>query len=198
MGALFASFMDEQAVETAGLDALGPDLEIVRGVTDAESLARALGTLQATGVAGLLMPFVDNDNEHPDRYSVYLEQAGIGLPDEAYYREAQYAEIRAAYQEHMVRLLELAGVSTPEAVADRAYALEVDLAKHHWDNVSTRDAIKTYNRYTLDELRDVLVDADPFGVEQLATHRVGLDEAATMYDVFQKKQDGCQKVVLKP
>ena len=48
------------------------------------------------------------------------------------------------------------------------------------------------------ELRDVLVDADPFGVEQLATHRVGLDEAATMYDVFQKKQDGCQKVVLKP
>ena len=49
-----------------------------------------------------------------------------------------------------------------------------------------------------DELRDVLVDADPFGVEQLATHRVGLDEAATMYDVFQKKQDGCQKVVLKP
>ena len=83
MGALFASFMDEQAVETAGLDALGPDLEIVRGVTDAESLARALGTLQATGVAGLLMPFVDNDNEHPDRYSVYLEQHGIGLPDEA-------------------------------------------------------------------------------------------------------------------
>ena len=44
----------------------------------------------------------------------------------------------------------------------------------------------------------VSVDADPFGVEQLATHRVGLDEAATMYDVFQKKQDGCQKVVLKP
>ena len=48
------------------------------------------------------------------------------------------------------------------------------------------------------ELRDVLVDADPFGVEQLATHRVGLDEAATMYDVFQKKQDGAVKVVLEP
>ena len=49
-----------------------------------------------------------------------------------------------------------------------------------------------------DELRDVLLTADPFNVDHLATHRVGLEDAAHMYDVFQKKQDGCQKVVLKP
>ena len=49
-----------------------------------------------------------------------------------------------------------------------------------------------------DELREILLESDPFGVEQLATHRVSLDEAPKMYDLFQKKEDGCQKVVLKP
>lgn len=39
---------------------------------------------------------------------------------------------------------------------------------------------------------------DPLGVTDLATHRVGLSEAARMYDLFQKKQDGCVKVVMRP
>ncbi|MGN6250300.1 MAG: zinc-dependent alcohol dehydrogenase [Marmoricola sp.] len=41
-------------------------------------------------------------------------------------------------------------------------------------------------------------DADPLGSEDLATHLVGLDEAPRMYEVFQKKEDDCVKVVLTP
>jgi threonine dehydrogenase-like Zn-dependent dehydrogenase len=40
--------------------------------------------------------------------------------------------------------------------------------------------------------------ADPLGLEDLATHRVPLDQAPTMYERFRDKQDGCIKVVLKP
>ncbi|SDB82693.1 Threonine dehydrogenase [Raineyella antarctica] len=39
---------------------------------------------------------------------------------------------------------------------------------------------------------------DPLGTEDLVTHRVPLEEAARMYDVFRSKSDGCVKVVLKP
>ena len=53
-------------------------------------------------------------------------------------------------------------------------------------------------KHWTDELRDILLDSDAFGVEQLATHRVPLTQAAEMYTTFQKKDDGCQKVVLKP
>jgi threonine dehydrogenase-like Zn-dependent dehydrogenase len=50
-----------------------------------------------------------------------------------------------------------------------------------------------------DELLERLSGAvDPFGVETLASHRVGLEEAPEMYRLFQKKQDGCMKVVLTP
>jgi threonine dehydrogenase-like Zn-dependent dehydrogenase len=41
-------------------------------------------------------------------------------------------------------------------------------------------------------------DEDELGLETLATHRVGLEEAPEMYSVFQKKQDECLKVVLTP
>ncbi|TQJ33918.1 zinc-dependent alcohol dehydrogenase [Arthrobacter sp. SLBN-122] len=41
-------------------------------------------------------------------------------------------------------------------------------------------------------------DADPLGVMDLVTHRSGLEGAPALYEKFQKKQDGCIKVVLNP
>jgi len=41
-------------------------------------------------------------------------------------------------------------------------------------------------------------DDDPLGVEDLRTHRVPLAEAPQAYEMFQKKEDGCVKVVLAP
>ena len=50
-----------------------------------------------------------------------------------------------------------------------------------------------------DEIQDLLgQDADVLGVESLATHRVPLEQAPELYETFQKKQDGCVKVVLQP
>ncbi|WP_328655354.1 glutathione-dependent formaldehyde dehydrogenase [Micromonospora sp. NBC_00330] len=41
-------------------------------------------------------------------------------------------------------------------------------------------------------------DDDPLGVEDLRTHRVPLARAPQAYEMFQKKEDGCIKVVLQP
>jgi threonine dehydrogenase-like Zn-dependent dehydrogenase len=41
-------------------------------------------------------------------------------------------------------------------------------------------------------------DADPLGVQDLATHVLPLDQAPGAYEMFQKKEDGCVKVVLTP
>jgi threonine dehydrogenase-like Zn-dependent dehydrogenase len=40
--------------------------------------------------------------------------------------------------------------------------------------------------------------ADPLGIMDLVTHRVPLEQAPEMYELFKKKQDGCIKVVLQP
>src|SRR5215212_240240 len=53
-------------------------------------------------------------------------------------------------------------------------------------------------RRWLDDLLPLLTDEDPLGVHDLTTHSVPLDEAPRMFELFQKKLDGCIKVVLKP
>ena len=53
-------------------------------------------------------------------------------------------------------------------------------------------------RWTDELLPLVEDDADPLGVTDLVTHRAGLAEGPALYEKFQKKEDGCIKVVLQP
>ncbi len=53
-------------------------------------------------------------------------------------------------------------------------------------------------RWTDDIAKLLEQDEDVLGVENLATHRLPLEEAPAAYEMFQKKEDGCVKVVLKP
>jgi threonine dehydrogenase-like Zn-dependent dehydrogenase len=53
-------------------------------------------------------------------------------------------------------------------------------------------------RWVDDLMPLVTDDADPLGVEGLATHHLPLEEAPHGYEIFQKKRDGAIKVVLNP
>jgi threonine dehydrogenase-like Zn-dependent dehydrogenase len=48
------------------------------------------------------------------------------------------------------------------------------------------------------EILPLLLDGDPLGAESFASHHLPLDEAPAGYEKFQKKEDGCFKVVLQP
>jgi threonine dehydrogenase-like Zn-dependent dehydrogenase len=53
-------------------------------------------------------------------------------------------------------------------------------------------------RWTDEILSVALADGDPLGLESLATHHLPLEEAPRGYDIFQRKAEGCLKVVLQP
>ena len=53
-------------------------------------------------------------------------------------------------------------------------------------------------RWIDDILPVVLDDADPLGTLDMTTHHLPLDQAPKGYEIFQKKQDSCIKVVLNP
>ena len=94
---------------------------------------------------------------------MHLEQSGIGLPDEAYYREDHYAPIREAYVDMVAKQLRLAGYGdeeTTRAQADRFLDVETRIAANHWDNVATRDSQKTYNPTDFATLSDELAHFD--------------------------------------
>ncbi|MDT5169969.1 MAG: hypothetical protein QOD02_3300, partial [Mycobacterium sp.] len=50
----------------------------------------------------------------------------------------------------------------------------------------------------VDDIMPLLTDEDPLGVDTFATHTLPLDQAPQGYDIFQKKQDGAVKIILKP
>ena len=106
---------------------------------------------------------VFGDPKNPDTNVVHLEQSGIGLPDEAYYREDHYAPIREAYVDMVAKQLRLAGYGdeeTTRAQADRFLDVETRIAANHWDNVATRDSQKTYNPTDFATLSDELAHFD--------------------------------------
>ena len=74
--------------------------------------------------------YVNTDDRRSDRYIVNVVQGGLGLPDEAYYRDESFAEVRTKYATHVAAMLGLAGWSEAEArdAAARVMALETRLA----------------------------------------------------------------------
>jgi threonine dehydrogenase-like Zn-dependent dehydrogenase len=50
----------------------------------------------------------------------------------------------------------------------------------------------------VDDIMPLLSDGDPLGVESFDTHRLPLEEGPRGYEIFQKKQDGAVKVLLRP
>lgn len=189
VGALYASFMDTDAVEAAGLTPLAADLALIDEAGDRSALVRALGILQRTGAGGAVGFWVDNDARDPQRYVVYLMQGGLGLPDESYYRDPQYVSFLDAYGPHVARMLLLGGAVADEAsaraAADRVVALETALAAHHWDVVKDRDADLTYNPVTLTELTDRAPQFDWAGwVHALGAPQGALDDLVVREPTF--------------
>ena len=157
---LYASFMDEARVEELGAKPIQPVLEAIAALRDKRDLAAFLGEFERMGGSGLFGSYVDTDDRQSDRYIVNILQGGIGLPDESYYREDKYAEIREKYLAYLTRMLELVGHDDPAGTAKRVLDLETRLAKGHWERAATRDVLKTYNLTTYADLKKLLPSFD--------------------------------------
>ena len=154
VGGLFQSFMNEELIENKGLEPLLERLAAVRSVSTHEELVVAMAKAERTGVSGLLDVFIDNDPGQPERYLVFIEQGGLSLPDESYYREEQFQPLREAFVAHLERVARMVGQENPEVFAQTVLSVETAIAAHHWDQVSCRDAEKTYNLVSFEQWRE--------------------------------------------
>jgi len=146
-GDLYTSFMDEERIDALGVEAIRDELTFAEGVDSIPSLLQTVAKLERRGLGGFYQLFVDNDPGDPGRYLVFLEQAGISLPDESYFREERFAPVREAFVAHIQKMFELAGYDDAPERAQRVFDLETAIAGKHWDNVASRDSEKTYNLY---------------------------------------------------
>ncbi|MGO1587359.1 M13 family metallopeptidase [Corynebacterium casei] len=158
-GTVYTSFMDAEGINAAGMAPLDADLDRL-AVADVDEFATVLGELERFGVSSPVTFWVEKDSGS-ENCVAYIIQSGLGLPDEAYYREESHAETLAAYQVHVEEMLgfldpaRLFGLGAKVA-AERIVNLEKQIAAGHWDVVATRDAVKTYNPTEFTDLPEIV------------------------------------------
>ena len=176
VGDIYTSFLDETRVEELGGEPLAERLKNVERIGTMKEFTQLVGSLQRHGLGGFYLVFVDNDPGDPSRYVVLFEQGGLSLPDESYYREEHFANVREALVRHIARMFQLAGLDDGDARAQRIFDLEVRLASHHWNNVESRDSEKTYNLTTWQNA------AQLFGDGLLESWRRGVEAPERSFD----------------
>ena len=151
VGALYRMFMDTDAIEAAGVGVLEDLLGTVAAAADLDQVVRVMAAPDSG--ASALLAYVWTDDMDSTNYQVKIHQGGLGLPDESYYREEHYAEIRTAYVEHLANLARLAALpgreglvaGSAEDLAAAVMDFETRLAASHLDVVRLRDREKSYN-----------------------------------------------------
>ncbi|MGZ5404021.1 MAG: M13 family metallopeptidase [Nocardioides sp.] len=155
IGDLFTSFMDTETIDLRGARPVKPLVEAVGGLRDMRDLAAFLGEFERVGGYGVFGSYVDTDAKDSDRYLFNVLQGGLGLPDESYYRDDKFAEIREAYVGYLTRMFELGDHPDPSGAAATVMAIDTRLAAGHWERAETRDVQKTYNLVTSAELKEL-------------------------------------------
>ena len=150
----YASYMDRATRDAAGIKPLQPVLDKIAAIKSKGALIAAFGNADLDGSNAPLQLGVDLDRKDPDKYLVGMRVGGLGLPDRDYYlnQDARFVAIRAAYLDHIQRMLGFAGVKDARARAEAVLALETELAKPMWERAQLRDRDKTYNVATFAEL----------------------------------------------
>ena len=147
---LYGSFMDVERVDALGLAPVAPILAEIDEIGSVDELLAYFARSSRRGTGAPFAFDVDADPGDPAHYALFLGQAGIGLPDEEYYRLEQHAAIREAYRDHLDRTLSLAEVTS--SGSGLIFELEAAVAALHWDKVRTRDLAAQYNPMPLADL----------------------------------------------
>lgn len=152
----YASGVDLDAIEKAGIAPIEPLLARAAKVDGAAALARALAGQHANGIEAGFSFTVRPDAKDSTRWLAQVSQGGLGMPDRDYYflDDARSVAIRDAYRKHVERIFTLAGDSGDRAGRNAAtvIALETELARSSMTAVERRDVDKTYNKMTLADL----------------------------------------------
>lgn len=151
----YKSFMDEAAIEAAGLTPLRADLDAINAIKNVEGLVARFAANARALAGGPFVATVAQDARRPDTHVAHVSQGGLGLPDRDMYdaKNAQFTSQREGYKKYAATMLGLAGVKNAEARAMAVYGLEEKLAAAHWTRLQNRDPQKTYNKMKVAELQ---------------------------------------------
>src|SRR5580700_4633869 len=156
IGDLYASCMDEKAVDAKGIDPLKPELDRIAAVQDKGALIDEIAHVHMIGPSALFNFSSASDLHNADQVIAYIDQGGLSLPDRDYYIKEdnpKMKEMRQHLVEYVTQSFSLAG-QTPQQAADSAQTvlrIETSLAKAAMDRTARRDPKNLDHKMSRDE-----------------------------------------------
>ena len=149
----YRAFVDSTAIESRGLLPIARGIRAIHEAQTHADIARLLGRADL-GLLGPIKLQLAIDDKDPNRHVILITQSGLGLPDRDYYLSAkpEHLQLRAAYQAHIARVLQLIGVEHARSAAAVVLELELAMARLHWPVAKRREREQTYNPRSRAEL----------------------------------------------
>ncbi|WP_343730620.1 M13-type metalloendopeptidase [Duganella sp.] len=155
IGDFFASYMDEARLEALRLAPLKADFDRVAALSDKKMIPALIAHFNRYGYTAPYGFVIHQDNRDSTKYVADLVQDGLSLPDRDYYlkkSDKKMADTLAKFEQHVTKMLTLAGNANAAADAQAIVALETEMARLHWTKVQLRDPVKAYNKVAIGKL----------------------------------------------
>ncbi|HLX54760.1 MAG TPA: M13 family metallopeptidase, partial [Aquella sp.] len=157
--ALYTSFMNEQLLESLGIKPLEEQISTIDKIKNKKQISQLIANL---GILDVTVPI--SIDIGPDQYDstkevVFISQGELGLPDRDYYlneTDSKLTSIKQKYLKHIETVLEMSGDKHANQNAKAIMDLETKLAKIQWTNVENDDPEKTYNKFKLSDLPQLM------------------------------------------
>ena len=160
VGDFYASFMDENGIESKGMAPLADEMSAISRITDKGMLSAYLGGTLNTDVDNLTSNsdhifgvWVNQSFTESKHYVFHLFQGGLGMPDRDAYLDPseKMSALRRQYQSHIAAMLRLAGIPDSESRASGILALEVRIAQAHAPDSDSADVFKQNNPWSRED-----------------------------------------------
>jgi len=162
VGDYYASGMDEKTIESVRARPLEDELKRIDAIKDRSDLLKAIAHLHTIGVDAFFQFGSGQDAKDSTREIAQAVQGGLGLPDRDYYikTDEDSKKKRAAYIEHITKMLTLLGETPGNAAEDanKIMAFETALAKASRTRVELRDPQKNYNKMSPADVQKLTPD----------------------------------------
>jgi len=155
LGDYFLSYLDMEAREKQGLEALNQELTKIQNINSKEDLVGIVANNHIHGISGLFSFGVGQDLKNVDQNISYLSQGGIGLPNKEYYTSENKAKILTSYRQYAYDLFTMIGYSSDKAnsATKNVLTIEKSLAESMYAPAEMRQPEKTYNKKSLQEVK---------------------------------------------
>jgi putative endopeptidase len=164
-GGFYAACMDTAGIEQKGLAPIEPSWAEIADLKDVQGIPALLSELENQGTPDGFFNFgVGQDEKDSSQQIAELFQGGLSLPDRDYYivDNKHFADIRAEYVAHVIKMFTLAGDAPDQAAKEAAAVMEIEtaMAKAAISRTDLRQPENRYHIYTLVDLKKLTPDFD--------------------------------------